>query len=233
MAALLAVPVFQGVNASALDRIEARSRFVEPRDGEQIFGRGEAANAVYAIVGGSGHVRIGTMGPGAKSLMVETLHTGDIFGEIGVIDQGTRSADAFAEGRVRLLRIGAAIFLEALGEHAALGQSLCRLLAIRLRRTFSLFEDATFESLEVRLVRQILYLARRDGRRTDQGIRLAGHFRQGNLADLLGTTNRSIITILNAWRTSGLVIYDANRGQLTVTDESKLQAMINPADDSV
>src|SRR4051794_15076699 len=92
-----------------------------------------------------------------------------------------------------------------------LGANLCGLLAARLRRTFALFKDATFESLEVRLARQVLYLVGRDGRRTQQGLQLAGRFRQGDLADLLGATTRSIITILNAWRANGLVTYDATR----------------------
>jgi CRP-like cAMP-binding protein len=228
---LRAVTVFAGVDEAALDRIEARSRSLDVKDGAQIFSQGDAADSVYAITGGA-NVRIGTMGRGNKSLMVEVFGVGEIFGEIGVIDGGIRSADAFADGRVRLLRISSAVFLAALGEHAALGGNLCRLLAARLRRTFTLVEDATFESVETRLARQILYLARRNGRRTAQGLVLAGRFRQGDLADLLGTTNRSIITILNAWRISGLVAYDANRAQLTVTDETKLHAMISSTDDN-
>ncbi len=104
---------------------------------------------------------------------------------------------------------------------------MCGTLATRLRRTFDLFQDATFESLEVRLARQVLYLARRDGRRSEHGLRLAGRFRQGDLADLLGATTRSIITILNAWRASGLVTYDGDRAQLTLLDEAALQTLID------
>ena len=88
--------------------------------------------------------------------------------------------------------------------------------------------DATFESLEARLARQVLYLGRREGRRTEQGLQLAGRFRQSDLADLLGATTRSIITILNAWRADGLVIYDAARAQLTLCREAELQRLVGP-----
>jgi CRP/FNR family cyclic AMP-dependent transcriptional regulator len=137
-----------------------------------------------------------------------------------------RTANAFADGNVRLLRISAPLFIETLAEHAALGRNLCCMLAIRLRRTFALVQDATFESLEVRLARQVLYLTRRGGRRSDHGLQLAGRFRQGDLADLLGATTRSIVTILNAWRTSGVVAYDASCAQLTLVDEAALQTLI-------
>jgi CRP-like cAMP-binding protein len=127
------------------------------------------------------------------------------------------------------LRIDSQTFLETLNDHAALGANLCRLLADRLRRTVDLLQDATFESLEVRLARQVLYLSRRGSRRTAQGQQLSGRFRQSDLADLLGATTRSIITILNAWRASGLVVYDPVRAQLTLCREQELQALISDA----
>ena len=79
-----------------------------------MFGQGDISDAVYAIIGGDGHVRIGTNHRRGKSLMVEVFHAGDIFGEIGVIDGRPRSATAVVEGRVRLVRIPGAVFLSAL-----------------------------------------------------------------------------------------------------------------------
>ncbi len=200
---------------------------LEPRDGDEIFGQGDPANAVYAIIGGAGRVRIGVLDRHSKALMVEVFHAGDLFGEIGVIDGHTRTAAAVAEGRLRVARISAAAFLSALSSSPKLGEALCRILAQRLRRTFELFQDATFERLEVRLARQILYLASHDARQTDQGMRLSGRLRQADLADLLGATTRSIITILNSWRARNIVIYDTDRALLTVPDMTALQAIID------
>jgi Mn-dependent DtxR family transcriptional regulator len=60
-------------------------------------------------------------------------------------------------------------------------------------------------------------------------LQLAGRFRQSDLADLLGATTRSIITILNAWRASGLVIYDPARAQLTICGEAGLHELAGAA----
>jgi CRP/FNR family cyclic AMP-dependent transcriptional regulator len=226
MTALLSVTAFKGMDPAELDRIEARSRMLEPRDGTQICAEGDAADAVYAIVAGTGHIRVGSLDRSSKGLMYEVFGAGEIFGEIGVIDNSTRTADGVVEGRMRLLRINGSVFLDALNSHAVLGANLCRILAGRLRRTSALFRDATFESLEARLARQVLYLARIDGRSTEQGRQLGGRLRQGDLADLLGATTRSIITILNAWRAYGLVIYDPARAQLTVCREADMQRLV-------
>jgi hypothetical protein len=67
-----------------------------------------------------------------------------------MMDIGVRTADACADGNEWLLRIGAPLSMETLAEHAALGCNLCGILAAQSRRTFDLFRDAKFESLEVR-----------------------------------------------------------------------------------
>jgi CRP/FNR family cyclic AMP-dependent transcriptional regulator len=226
MTALLDVAPFKGMDAEVLDRIEARSRMLEPRDGAPVFAEGDPPDAIYAIVAGTGHVRIGTLDRSSKGLMFEVFRVGDIFGEIGVLDGSPRSADAVAEGRLRLLRISAQVFLDAMHSNPVLGANLSHTLATRLRRTSVLFRDATFQTLEVRLAKQVLYLARREGRNTEQGRQLAGRLRQGDLADLLGATTRSIITILNSWRADGLVIYDPAQARLTICREADLQRLV-------
>ena len=219
------INVLKGISEEDLGPLKQAATVLEPQDGGTIFAQGDPADAVYVITAGDGHVRIGAVDRNGKALMVEMFKAGDIFGEIGVIDGRSRTAAAVAEGKVRLMRIPGHLFLAMLTNCPRLSEALCRLLAERLRRTYELFQDATFETLEVRLARQVLYLAQREGRRTQDGLRLANRFRQSDLADLLGATTRSIITILNAWRAAGLVIYDTDRALLTVRDETALKTI--------
>ena len=225
---LLVIRVFRTLPEAGLLRLARSASPLEPRSGASIFVQGDRADAVYAITGGEGNVRIGAADKRSKSLMFEVFRAGEIFGELGVLEDSTRTADAVTEGRVRLMRIGGAAFLSVLGEFPELGLALCQVLSERLRRTSILLQDASFETLEVRLARQLLYLAAIDGRRTEQGIRLAGRFRQSDLADLLGATTRSIITILNAWRAGDLVSFDPVAAQLTILREDSLRALVAP-----
>jgi CRP-like cAMP-binding protein len=225
MISLSSIAVFSNMNPGALRQLEQASTAHDPRDGATLFALGDPADCVYAILAGDGTVRIGAVDRRGKALMVEVFRRGEIFGEIAVIDGGVRSASAIAEGQLKLVKIPAAAFLTALASCPSLSEALCRVVVRRLRRTFALFQDATFETLEVRLARQVLYLAEREGRVTPQGLRLAQRFRQTDLADLLGATTRSIITILNAWRAENLVVYDTDRALLTVQDVAGLQVI--------
>jgi CRP-like cAMP-binding protein len=223
---LASIDVFKAMNPEALNHLTRSATMLEPRDGTEIFSQGDPADAVFAILSGEGHVRIGAVDSHSKALMVEVFRTGEIFGEIGVIDGGSRTASALAEGKLRLAKIRGTAFLDALAHSPELGDALCRMMAKRLRRTFELFQDATFETLDVRLARQVLYLATQRGRQTPQGLRLADRLRQSDLADLLGATTRSIITILNAWRAAGIVTYDTDRALLTLSDIAALRAIV-------
>ena len=82
---------------------------------------------------------------------------------------------------------------------------------------------ATFATVEARLARQLIYLADLGGRMTEHGVRVPGRFRQVELANLLGTTSRSIISTLNAWREKGVVTYDTRSAQLTIRDTAVLR----------
>ena len=220
------ITVFTGMTEEQLKRLEHGSIVMEPRDGTAIFTQGDPADALYAVIGGDGHVRIGAIDRHSKALMVEVFGIGEIFGEIGLIDGGSRTATAVTEGKVRLVKIHQAAFLAALESCPTLGAGLCRMMAQRLRRTYELFQDATFETLEVRLARQVLYLAASGSRPAQQGVRLTQRLRQADLADLLGATTRSIITILNTWRSANIVAYDTDRALLTVKDIAAMRAIV-------
>ncbi|MBR0652556.1 Crp/Fnr family transcriptional regulator [Roseomonas terrae] len=217
--------LFSNLPPAAHAKLAEGARRVSPADGAPLFAQGDAPDAVYAVLDGRGRVRVGAPDSAAKRLMVEVFRTGDIFGEIGVLDGSPRSADALVQGEVKLARIPAAVFLETAETEPALGLALARMLSGRLRRTFGLLQDATFAPLEVRLARQVVYLLKTDSVKTDRGVRLAARFRQGDLADLLGATTRSIISILNAWRSSNLVAYDTEKAFLFVLDEPGLVAV--------
>lgn len=227
---LAKVHLFANLSEDALRRLERGTTTSEPRSGTKLFAQGDRADAVYAIIGGEGHVEMGAINDRQdKRLMIEVFRIGGVFGEIGVIDPGPRTADAITDGRVRLSRIPAPTFVAALEETPLLGANLSRMLAHRLRRTFGLFQDRTFEPLKVVLARQILYLAEQHGRKTEHGLVLSSRLRQHDLANLSGTTTRSIITILNEWRGGGIVLYDRDRAQLTVLQPDRLQELIDGA----
>ncbi len=195
---------------------------ISVRDAQTVFARGDTASLVYLIL--SGAVRISTLAASGKRITVEIFQRDALFGEIAVIDGGARTADATAMGPTELAGIPAATFREVLSSSAALANNQLRLLTARLRRTYSLLEDASLRSVELRLAKQVLYLVKL-GATGEGNVRVQARMHQDDLADLLGVTTRSIINVLNKWRAEDLVNFDGRMAQLTILDIDRFHAL--------
>jgi hypothetical protein len=110
-------------NLSTLAAIATESRWAA---GTTIFREGDTGDSLYVVL--SGGVRIVKGG-----VDIAVLPKGACFGEMAVLDQAPRSADAVVSEEAMLLRIGAEEFYDALAENPALIQGVIRLLTKRLR----------------------------------------------------------------------------------------------------
>jgi CRP-like cAMP-binding protein/tetratricopeptide (TPR) repeat protein len=101
-------------------------------DGDVIFNEGGPGDMAFEIV--SGNVGISKMG-GDGVLHLATLSKGEIFGEMGVLDNGTRSATAKAVGPITVYAITRKDFLAGLQAQPELALSIMSKMAQRLRST--------------------------------------------------------------------------------------------------
>jgi CRP/FNR family cyclic AMP-dependent transcriptional regulator len=216
--------IFEGIRAADLAPVLGQIRVREYRGDEVIFSRGDAGD--YAFLVTSGFVRVGTIGENGKRITVEIFKEGEMVGEVAVIDSSPRTADATAMGVAKLAAIPGSAFRELLQRSPTFSLNLLRLMASRLRRTYSLFEDASLSDLEHRLAKQVLYLIGL-GAAGDRRVRIYSRLHQADLADLLGATPRSIITILNKWRADGLADFDGRTAQLTVLDLERFRSLVD------
>ncbi|MBT7943235.1 MAG: cyclic nucleotide-binding domain-containing protein [Alphaproteobacteria bacterium] len=101
-------------------------------DGDVIFKEGGPGDMAYEIVSGS--VGISKSGDDG-SIHLATLGKGEIFGEMGVLDHGTRSATAKAVGPVAVNAITRKEFLAGLQAQPEMALSILSKMAQRLRST--------------------------------------------------------------------------------------------------
>ena len=104
-AALLArINLFAGLPPVYLRRIAALGAMESVAKGSQIFAEGSPGDKVYLIAEGA--VRIGRQVSGMGEEALAVLQAGDYFGEMALIDDFPRSADATAHENCRLFVIG-------------------------------------------------------------------------------------------------------------------------------
>jgi CRP/FNR family transcriptional regulator, cyclic AMP receptor protein len=126
----------RGLSAAEMKLLATFSGEERFREGSTIFREGEKGDKLYIVL--DGRVRISKFIPGVGEEALTVLDRGEFFGEMALIDDAARSADAKAhEGDVTVLSIDRATLNEILSmdPHASLQflNLLCRMISRRLR----------------------------------------------------------------------------------------------------
>jgi len=114
------IPLFYGMNDEELKTILGICKPDAFKDDAIIFNENDPSHSMYIIL--SGEVDITSF----KAGLIFTLKSGDIFGEIGLITQQTRSASAIAQSSCKLLHIEHTDFNFLLGTHPRISAILMK-----------------------------------------------------------------------------------------------------------
>ena len=134
---LARVELFAGLKPQGLELIAKVASEETHAAGTKIFQHGDAGDKLYLIL--EGKVRISREVPGMGEEALAVLGPGQVFGEMALLDESPRSADARVHERCRLLAIPKDGFDDLLFMHKDLAYevlwSIVRMLVSRLRET--------------------------------------------------------------------------------------------------
>ncbi len=126
--ALAQVPLFSPLSARYLRRVADGMEEVRYMGGASIVKEGDEGDAFYVIMQGQARVE------NAKGRVVNRLLPGDFFGEISLLDGGSRTATVVAETPMTLLTLRRHPFLKLLQAEPAVAVKLLEYAASMLRR---------------------------------------------------------------------------------------------------
>jgi CRP-like cAMP-binding protein len=129
--------IFKDLTDDEAASVAAICETIELKVGDFVFREGDEGDRLYII--DTGEVRISRTIPGAGEEALTVLKRGACFGEMSVLDRSSRSTDAIAHTRCRLLTIGREEFRELLDADRELAYkvlwSVVHLVCERLRMT--------------------------------------------------------------------------------------------------
>ncbi len=217
--ALLArIPLFAGLGPSDRDRIAALLQTRRYPRGEVIFHQDDVGSTLHIVA--EGWVKIAATSVEGKQQTLAILGPGAFFGEMSLLDEEPRSADAIAMENCSVLTLSREEFLRYLQEHSSASLKLLTELCRRLRRADHLIRDTASLDVPGRLAAAILHLSEEQGRREAQAISIEVRLTQGELAELVGASRESVNKWLGVYTRQGLLRYD--QGRLTVLNRDGL-----------
>jgi CRP/FNR family transcriptional regulator len=222
IAGLLAhVPLFEQLDASELEPV---ARVAVPRSfpkGVRVFHEGDSSDACYIVR--SGDLRVTREHPDGRAIALATLGAGDIFGELAMLDGGTRSASVETLSDCELLALPAPDMRRVVAGHGEIAAKLIVALTKRLRETNERVTRQSFQTVPSRVAGVLLQLIAEEAApegRTGVTVRM----NQADLAQLAGTSRESVSRFLATLERAGVV--NVGRGRVTVVEPRRLRSYI-------
>jgi CRP-like cAMP-binding protein len=95
-------------------------------DGHRFFSAGDHGDEMYVVLDGEVEIVL-------RGKVLETVHTGGIFGEMALIDHRERSADVIAKAGAKVATIDQHRFLYLVRNHPYFALEVMKIMAERLR----------------------------------------------------------------------------------------------------
>ena len=214
---LRAIALFESLDDVQLDKILERQRESTHQADQVIVMEQDWGESLFLLCDGLAKVR--TYTSDGDEVVMSLLGSGDVFGELAVFDQDSRSADVVALTTLRLVKLRIPPFAALLEQNTGLGTSLAKLEATRLRdlnRRFALqTADAT-----TRLLDALAYLARKSSSTDDPQAPIPA-LTQQEIALIAGLARETASRALSKLRSRGTVTEE--NGMLSLVDLKPLQ----------
>jgi CRP-like cAMP-binding protein len=184
-----------------------------------LFRSGDEGRSVVLLL--QGYVKLSTMTPNGREVVLEIAGPGSIFGELAVINRTPRQADATTLTSCRVMAIDGALFRRSLAATPEAMFAAMRLLADRLSAITAREMDWVSLPAPVRLAKALLRLAKLHSARVEDGVQIGFRLSQRELGAMTGLIRESINKHLKAWRAAGWV--ELCGGGVTLRDVRALQ----------
>ncbi|EOD67563.1 Crp/Fnr family transcriptional regulator [Amycolatopsis vancoresmycina] len=172
---------------------------------------GDSSRSVLMLL--SGRVRITSVTPDGREVVLGVREGGDIVGELAAIEDRSRSATVEALGDVRALEVPGSTFVELCRGNARIAWALVVVLSGRLRGTDRQWLDLTGGSSIRRVAAQLMLLAVRLGVHRNGTVEIAIPATQAELAMTAGLSRESWARATRELRRTGVI----STGRMRVT----------------
>jgi CRP/FNR family transcriptional regulator, cyclic AMP receptor protein len=211
-------PIFSDLKPDAFDQLCRYVKHSRLKRGVTIFSKGDPGNCLYAVI--SGTVKISTSSAEGRSAILNLIGTGEVFGEIALLDDRERTTDAIANSDCELFVIDRREFIPFLHDQPALAMKFIKLLCARLRRTSEHVEQIILQDLPGRLASALLRLTEKPQQpRAGRTVAIT----QQEISEMVGMSRESINKQLRAWENRSWVRLE--HGAIVVLDATPLQAL--------
>jgi len=212
------IPLFASLSDPDLQNLTSLLRRKLLGKGEILFQQGDEGTALYIIV--QGRIRI-SLSRRLDNVTLAILGQGEFLGEMALLDELPRSADAIALEDAQLYVLNRKDFLSFLSNNPHTVYAILNSLSRRLRKTDDQLAEMCFLNLSARLAKRLVELAETQAPDQDEPNACDLSISQQELGNILGVSRESINKELKILRDKGVV--STSRNSIRILDLEALR----------
>jgi CRP/FNR family transcriptional regulator, cyclic AMP receptor protein len=214
---LCSLPLFLGLSEGSVMELARASRFQRVEKGEIVFFQSDPSELVYIVRSGNISLLLNSLD--GREMVINEMHQGDVFGELGILTKQLRSTSAIARANSELLIIPRQAFIHMIDTEPQFVRRMLEIIAHRLQQSGERESALAFMDAQARLARLLLELEKEE---KDKGYITIS---QEELANRTGLIRQTVAKALGKWRRSGWLI--TGRGRILILNHKALEDLEN------
>ena len=201
---LRSLPIFDALDESRLGPIAKVALLRHAPRGTVVVREGDRTDNIYFVV--NGNLKVSVSDDEGREVILSILGPGELFGEMGVIDNNPRSATITATNSSDLVTISKADFQACLLDNFDVSLFIMRGLAQRLRQADRKIESLALMDVYGRVARLLLDLSEdEDGKRV-----VRKKLTKQDIAKMIGASREMVSRVMTDLRGQGLLEEDGS-----------------------
>lgn len=207
------IPLFSNLSEGSLALLARECRIKPVDKGEILFFQSDPSEAAYIVR--DGDISIVLNSPDGRDMVINEMHGGDLFGELGILTRKSRSTSAVARTKSEVYVIPSHAFLKVIKNEPDFAFRLLEITAGRLQMSGKRESALAFMDAQARLARLLLEL---DEQEAEKGYITIS---QDELAHRAGLIRQTVAKALGKWRRDKWLI--TGRGRILILNRRALE----------
>jgi CRP/FNR family transcriptional regulator, nitrogen oxide reductase regulator len=204
------VPLFRGLDDTALSVVAADAHVVRAAAARTFFREGEPAHLFFVVR--SGRVKFTQISAEGHEVILRVIGEGEPFGGISAVAENAtypvtaralEPSEAYAWNGPRITAL--------MHRFPSIAINAAMMIADRLHDLQRQHRELMTERVERRIARALLRLAQHSGRRVEGGVQIDFPLSRQDLAQMTGTTLFTVSRTLSGWEADGLIVTGRRR----------------------
>lgn len=211
--------LMEGLSADEMMKLANMTNMKSLGKNEIIYFPDEPSSSFYFLK--SGQVKLSRISKEGKEITLTVLGPGEIFGEFGLSESGTRDDIATAIDEVVICAVSKNQIENLLLLNPKLNLRIIKLIGLRLQKIERKLESLVFRDSNHRIIDFLSSYAGEYGKKIGTEIFIKTNITHQEIANLTATSRQTVTTVFNELKKQNII--DFSRREIIIRDAEKLK----------